>query len=299
MPAIKNQNMRSVLLLLILALSPILSRAGEDTTATSFKRYSLSLQGGPPVRILSTDYIDEDSPGMRPVGKLKRYAYSIGGAARYYFNPSLSVFARFALVRRDFLASDSSYQVVAESNDGFVHAVSASAQYFYNEYTMRNLLIGLGASYEKPIGKLRVRAGFELAYVRYMQIIYNTGSRSHSIVDNDSLANSNDYHSLRINTYYDNETFPNINSIGAMFHTGLEYRFCPNFGISTSILLGGFYSWIKNGSFDQLTGNSSEFSDSNGAHTFTHTQVDYPASYERTQFDFSPVTGMVGLNFYF
>jgi hypothetical protein len=297
MPVNKHLPMRHFFLLSLLVL-PILAQTQTDTTA-KFDRYSLSLQGGPPVRILSTDFIDEDSPGLLPVGKLKRYAYSVGGSIRYYVTPHFSGFGRFAYVRRDFLASDSTYEIVAESNDGIVHATSASAQYLYNEYTMRNMLIGLGGSYEYALGRMRMLASFEFAYVRYLQIIYNTGSRTHSLVDNDSLANANDYHSHRVNSYFKNQTFPNVNSIGLMFHMGMEYRFLPHFGISTSIMIGGFYSWIKNGKFDQFTGNSSDFTDSIGAHTYTHTETDTPSNYERLQFDFSPVTGMAGLNFYF
>lgn len=292
--------MRNRLLLFLLLLAPGFLAAQNDSVPVSpkAKKFCISLQGGPPVRILATDFVDEDAPGYLPIGRLRRYAYSLGGALRYYYTPSISFTARFALVRRDFLASDSTYDIIGESNDGVVHAMSASAKYVYTDYTMRNMFVGLGASYEKPIGRLKVSTGMELAYVRYLQVKYNNGSRSYSIVSNDSLANAHDYNSTRVNTYYDNETFPNVSSFGLMMHGGFEFMFCPHFGMSTTILFGGFYSWAKHATFTEVNGNSSDFTDSNGVHTHSGAETIYDSKYSRTQFDFSPPTCVVGLNFY-
>lgn len=291
--------MRFNLSLFFLALLPFASAAQTDTGASSFKRFGISVQGGPPVRILSTEFIDEDSPGLVPIGSLKRYAYSVGGTFRYYFNPELSAYARFAIVRRDFLASDTVYTVIAETNDGTVHNLSATAQYTYVDYTVRNVLAGLGMSYEVPVNKLRIQVSAELAYVKYLQIHYNTGSRSHIIVDNDSLNNSNDYSSHRINRSYTNETFPNVSSAGMLIQTGMEYRFCPRFGVSAAMLFGAFYTWAKNDTFGKTEGNTSDFSDSNGVVTHTGSETVNISGYTRRQFDFSPPTGLLGLNFYF
>lgn len=285
-------------LVLVLAL-PLIAASRTDSTQTSFKRFGFSIQGGPPVRILSTEFIDEDSPGLVPIGNLKRYAYSVGGEVHYSFSPNLSAFVRFATVRRDFLASDSIYTVIGDNNDGFVHSYSATAEYTYTDYTVRNMLFGLGASYKVPIGKLKIQAGAELAYVRYLQINYNTGSRYHTIVKNDSLNNSHDYSSQRLNKYYSNETFPNVNSLGILLHSGIEYLFCPNFGVEASMIFGSFYSWANKTEYVHVDGNTSDFSDSNNVQTHSGSEIKTVSIYSRKQFDFSPPTGLLGLNFYF
>lgn len=292
--------MRFSLFCLIASLLPVLGMANGDSTATnSYKRFGFSIQGGPPVRILSTEFIDEDSPGLVPIGNLKRYAYSVGASANYYFTPRLSTFARFATVRRDFLASDSVYTLIGESNDGFVHSTSATAEYTYTDYTVRNMLFGIGGMYEAPVGKLKIKAGAEFAYIRYLHIHYNTGSHFYQLVENDSLANDHDYSSTRVNKYYRNEEFPKVNSVGILLHTGVEYSFCPNFGISATMIFGSFYSWANKTDYVLVDGNTSDFTDSNNVHTHTGSEIKTVSIYSRKQFDFSPPTGLLGLNFYF
>jgi hypothetical protein len=295
----KHQPMR-LFTFLSLSLLSLTSIAGNDTIPSthSFKRMGFSLQAGPPVRILATEYIDEDANGLLPIGTMKRYAYSIGGAVRYHFTPNISVAARVAYVRRDFRATDTAYSITAESNDGLVHAMSSAANSSYIDYTMRNVLIGLGTSYEMPLGRMRIQGGLELAYIRYLQIAYNQGGAYYTIVNNDSLNNANDYNSLRVNSYYENATFPNVSSFGVIMHGGFEFMVCPNFGISTDILFGGFYTWTKNNTYLLSEGNSSVFTDSSNNNQSSTWNTEVNSVYTRKQFDFSPPTCVVGLNFY-
>lgn len=272
-----------------------------DTTSMSGKmfRYSIGVQMGQPNQIAGADVLNGSQPFSALHGNLDRFSIGTGGFFRWHIDETFSLHARFSYSTRRYSLYDSVVDPkLVEISPNWTNTIARS-YVADNSYRMNNILIGIGGGHEGHYGKFIVRAGGEIDFIKYSDVIVQTESRTYIFTDSDTNSTGGNYNTEQRIFNHDLTTSPGLWAIGIVGHASLEYKVTPHWGIGANIYLGGFYCGTRNAVWRQEVNSLNSYTDSHGLNNQYSVETNNAYPYSVNQFDFSPLNGQINVVYYF
>lgn len=285
--------------LFILLCSPAaLFAFGTDSAAPPEHRFSLTLQVGQPNHIVGADVLDGDQPFNTLHGDLSRFSMGAGGIFRYHVDESFFLQARVMYSTRRYTLYDSTMDEPVI--DTFPQRIMTTNRTYVtdNNYFMSNMLFGIGGGHEGHYGRFIVRAGGEIDFIRYADVLVETATRNYTFKHSDSISGGT-HDKVNTQTFHDLTTSPGLWAIGIMGHASLEYKLNPSFGIGASLYLGGFFCGGSEKLWYQEGENVQTITDSSAPTTITEDDYYNEFEFSVRQFDFAPLNAQINFAYYF